>query len=112
MSSAYDSPDGQCPIALEALALLFRADAARVGQLVLALSPPTRARLAMFCFVRGHLRDLGLVIASHCEEQMLSHVAGAAGAHVHAQARARSAQGGPVLGEASRRNKITLAGAA
>jgi hypothetical protein len=65
-----------------------------------------RARLALFCFGRAHMREIGVAIAATCEEDVLVEIGAAAGAALFAISRER-----PVLdkGPSHARPKISLA---
>jgi hypothetical protein len=45
--------------------------------------------LALFCYGRAHLRELGLAVAACCDQQSLVQVAGRLGHVLHAQSRQR-----------------------
>ena len=104
--SAQEEP---CPVPDEMLGRLYRANEARVADLVAALSPRQRANLATFCYRRGHLRELGLMIARTCDRPALVEAAGTAGGVMydqsHQHAFAASAERRPAPG----RSRISLA---
>lgn len=59
-----------------------------IPEIAMAIDGRTRARLAVFCFSRGHLREKGLSIASVCRWSDLvaessSHVAENLHTHAH-----------------------------
>ena len=82
--SAQEEP---CPVPDEMLGHLYRSNEARVAAMVGTLAAPQRAHLAIFCYHRGHLRDLGLMIARTCDLQTLVEVAGTAGSVLFDQSR-------------------------
>jgi hypothetical protein len=78
-----------CPIPLEALGQLYRANAADVAYLLDGLSQDRRARLALFCYSRAHLRGLALTIAGTCDARRLGELAGTLGQVLATQCRAK-----------------------
>ena len=79
----------ECPISLEMLGELYRADAATVPEMVGNLSQDRRARLALFCYTRAHLRGLALTIAGTCDARRLGELAGTLGQVLAVQCRAK-----------------------
>ena len=67
-----------CPVSDHILARLYRGSAADVETIVSDLPEPTRARLAVFCYTRAHLREIGRQTAALCSPQILLRVAGPA----------------------------------
>lgn len=63
----------------EFLAKLYRSTPAEARTLALTLFAPDRARLAIFCNAKAHLRAHGRAIASVCTEASLLDVGGLAG---------------------------------
>jgi hypothetical protein len=61
-----DFEDG-CPVPVEMLGRLYRADAETVPSLVAGIPQRTRARLAVFLYGRMHTRELGVRVAATCE---------------------------------------------
>src|SRR6185436_1919426 len=70
--------------------------------------PDVRAALAMYCYRRGHLKGIGLAIASTCNLYDLETVGGTAGAALFARSR-ETAPPPPVASQYVARQKITLA---
>jgi len=60
-----------CPVPDHFLARLYRSTAAEARDLCLPLPDPVRARLALFCSARVHLRDLARTIAATCPRSTL-----------------------------------------
>lgn len=110
MTSRYKPNEPVCPIPLENLSLLLRSNDERVASLVQQLPSVQMAALAIYCSGRGHMRRLGLLVASQCSETALRQVAGAAGEALFERSRDRSTfdmdPGAPV------KRKISLARAA
>lgn len=108
--AAEAEPD--CPVSLDILGRLYRADSAAIADMVSLLPEDRRARLAMFCYARAHLRELGLTIAESCNETRLAELAGVLGQVLAAQCRAKVRTFGADFGSRIvARPKISLAGA-
>ena len=71
--------DENCPIPLETLGLLYRVPEA-ADEALSQFTPRTRARLALYCAQRSHLRTIGFTVASTCELSDLYTIGGKAGA--------------------------------
>jgi hypothetical protein len=78
-----------CPISDDLLGQVYRAGPLGLEGLVADLSSMQRAQLALFCYGRAHLRELGLAVAACCDQQSLSQVAGRLGQVLYAQSRQR-----------------------
>jgi hypothetical protein len=85
---------------------LYAAHASGIGPLVAELPDAERARLALFCYQRAHLRAIGLAVAATCDQWSLVNAAGRAGDALFASSR-RSPTLGQVLPIG--RRKISLA---
>lgn len=81
-------PDADCPVSLEDLGDLYRADPDSVLQSVRDFPEEKRVRLALFCYNRSHLRKLALTIASSVDPARLGELAGTMGEVLAAQCRA------------------------
>jgi hypothetical protein len=68
-----------CPISTDALVAIYRADSSLLAETVAALSPLVRARLALHCYGRAHLRDISLTVAASCAPADLERLAGVTG---------------------------------
>ena len=92
-----------------ALERLYGAATQSAAEIVADLTASERARLAVFCYGRAHLNEIGLAIAATCElEQLLGAATSAtAGRAIFAQSRDRTLTAGKPLG---RRVAISLAG--
>jgi hypothetical protein len=51
----------------EVLARLIRADARNIPEIVSPLPAQQRAQIAVFCYSRGHLHQIGLAVAATCD---------------------------------------------
>jgi hypothetical protein len=72
--------DSTLPVAEALFAQIIGCAPQEVAPLVGALSEPARARLALFCNARAHLRQIGHAIADTCSEGALLREGGQAGA--------------------------------
>jgi hypothetical protein len=104
-----DFEDG-CPVPVETLGRLYRADAETLPNLVVGIPQRTRALLAVFLYGRMHTRELGVRVASMCEAALLMQIAGTLGEVIYAQSRTGYER--PTYGEDRRpsRSAISLAG--
>jgi hypothetical protein len=68
-----------CPIPADVLMVLYRSEAEVAVDLARALPNHVRARLALHCYSRAHLRPLGLAIAGSCNPGDLERLAGMTG---------------------------------
>jgi hypothetical protein len=91
------------------LARLLRATAQDVAGIVAPLPARQRAHLAMFCYRRAHLHEIGFAIAATCDQHALMQAApsNAAGNLIFAQSRERPKPAGRVV--SGPRSRITLA---
>lgn len=90
----------------ETIGQLHRTKGHDIEPIVSPFSAEQRARLALFCFSRAHMREIGVAIAATCELDVLAEIGAAAGAALFTISRER-----PVLdkGPAHGRPKVTLA---
>jgi hypothetical protein len=108
MRISRDSDSDPCPVPDSKLGELYRASKAGLPELIATVTPDVRAALAMYCYRRGHLKSIGLAIASTCDSYDLETVGGTAGAALYARSRETT----PALAAPSpyvARQKITLA---
>jgi hypothetical protein len=108
MRISRDSDSDPCPVTDDLLGELYRANKNGLPELIATVSPDVRAALAMYCYRRGHLKGIGLAIASTCNLYDLETVGGTAGAALHARSR-EAAPAAPVASQYVARQKITLA---
>jgi len=90
------------------LTRLMRATAQDAASIVAPLPPSQRAHLAMFCYRRAHLQEIGLAIAATCDQHALMEAAppSAAGTLIYAQSRQRPKSAERANGP---RSRITVA---
>jgi hypothetical protein len=108
MRISRDSDSDPCPVPDNMLGELYRANKNGLTELIATVSPDVRARLALYCYRRGHLNGIGLAIASTCALYDLETSGGAAGAALYARSR-ETAPAAPVASQYVARQKITLA---
>ena len=108
MRISRDSDSDPCPVTDDLLGELYRANKNGLPELIATVSPDVRAALAMYCYRRGHLKSIGLAIASTCDLYDLETVGGTAGAALFARSR-EVAPAAPVASQYVARQKITLA---
>ena len=76
-----------CPIGDELFGELYRRSKQGLPVLVATVPPDIRAMLALFCYRRSHLHEMGLAIAVSCNEDDLVWSGGRAGAALFAKSR-------------------------
>jgi len=108
MRISRDSDSDPCPVTDDLLGELYRANKNGLPELIATVSPDVRAALAMYCYRRGHLKGIGLAVASTCDLYDLETVGGTAGAALFARSR-EVAPAPPVASQYVARQKITLA---
>jgi hypothetical protein len=108
MRISRDSDSDPCPVTDNLLGELYRANKNGLAELIATVSPDVRAALALYCYRRGHLKGIGLTIASTCELYHLETSGGTAGATLYARSR-EAAPATPVASQYVARQKITLA---
>jgi hypothetical protein len=97
-----------CPVPDQTLGKLYASPKRDLPEILATLPELQRARLALFCHARAHLREMGLAIAATCEEGDLVEIAGRLGAVVFRQSRDPFEQV-PEHNPRFRRRAITLA---
>ena len=108
MNINSDSHSDPCPVTDDVLGALYRSSKDGLPELIATVSPKVRAALAIYCYRRGHLKGIGLAIASTCNEYDLMTWGGTAGAALYARSRETAATP-PVASQYVARQTITLA---
>ena len=108
MRISRDSDSDPCPVSDDMLGSLYRASKHGLPELIATVTPDVRAALALYCYRRGHLKSIGLAIASTCDIYDLETAGGAAGAALFARSR-EVTPAPPVASQYVARQKITLA---
>jgi hypothetical protein len=96
-----------CPVTDQMLGEIYRASAHGLNELIATVPPTARALLAVFCYRRAHLAQIGLAIAATCEEDDLTSLGGNAGAMLFERSR-KAPQSRLTDAGTSNRRKITL----
>ncbi|MCJ2034625.1 hypothetical protein [Methylobacterium sp. J-068] len=99
-----------CPVSLDLLGRVYRADAEKLLILIADIPEKVRARLAAYLYGRSHTHELGLKVGATCTMAALSGVEGPLGAAIYAQSRQTYAR--PTHGETrpTFARKVSLAG--
>ena len=102
--------DEVCPVSLELLGALYRADDETLGELLSDFPDKTRGRLAVYLYGRSHTHELGIRIAAGCDGSVLRRAAGIVGNVLYEQSRQTYAR--PSYGEnrIASRSKVSLGG--
>ncbi len=74
-----EDPAGDCPVPIDTLSRVYRAEPEALSDQVAGIPEATRARLAIYLYGRSHTRRLGVQIAATCEGSSLRRVAGFVG---------------------------------
>jgi hypothetical protein len=77
-TSVHADDEIACPVSDNLVARLMRADAGEVAKIALELPEAMRSRLAAFCYLRAHLREIGRELATFCAASSLIREAGPA----------------------------------
>lgn len=102
-----------CPVSLELLTALYRAEPGKIGGMIADLTGQQRAQLAIYCYGRAHFRELGLAIAANCDAAALVNFAGVVGQVLSRQSRGRIQEFGfDGTKPSGMRRRVTLARAA
>src|SRR3954470_4041717 len=81
--------DQQRNISEDVVGRLHRSNGRDVDQILADFSEDQRARLALFCYGRVHMREIGLAVAATCELGSLIDAGGQAGQTLYMLARER-----------------------
>lgn len=100
--------DEECPISVEKLGEMYRANPNGLSELIVTVPPTVRGMLAMYCYRRAHLSSIAIAIAATCEEDDLTRFGGNAGSVLFAKSRETVSAPRQATPTSSRR-KITLA---
>ena len=103
-----ETDNDPCPVTDDMLGELYRSSKGGLAELIATVSPDVRAALALYCYRRGHLKGIGLTIASTCELYDLETLGGTAGAALFARSR-EVEPAAPAASHYVARQKITLA---
>jgi hypothetical protein len=110
-------PDVDCPVSLEVLGAVYRADDFDLPLILEEIQPLQRAQLAAYLYGKSHMHKLGLKVAKSCDRDDLIRVAGEIGSVIHGQAHLKPARPVPEVAPQLRaktppgQKKVSLAGA-
>jgi len=91
----HDYSETTCPVPEHVLSAIHRATPHEALNIAKLLPGVQRARLALFCYARTHLRDAGLAIAIGCSDEDLVREGGIAGQALIVQRTLPKADRGP-----------------
>ncbi|MBE7199073.1 MAG: hypothetical protein INR70_14905 [Parafilimonas terrae] len=112
-------PEIDCPVSLEVLGSVYRADEYDLPEILGRIPPLKRAQLATYLYGKSHMHQLGLKVARSCDREDLIRVAGEIGSVIHGQAHIKPSK--PAVDPAAAltkhkplpgQKKVSLAGAA
>src|SRR4051794_890458 len=104
-------PDPNCPVSLDLLGAVYRADEYDLPEILAQIPPLTRAKLAAYLYGKSHMHQLGLTVARACERDDLIRAAGEIGSVIHGQSRLPPPKAAPEpAAAAGAPKKISLAG--
>lgn len=105
--------DPDCPVSLDLLGEVYRADAYDLPGILEAIPATTRAKLAVYLYGKSHMHQLGLTVARACSRDDLVRVAGEIGSVVHGQSQLKAPKAAtPAPTAAPQPKKISLGGSA
>lgn len=114
MNRAYpvsaEDPASDCPVSIDMLSRLYRADPEALSDQLSGIPEATRARLAVYLYGRSHTRQLGVRIAATCEGASLRRVAGFVGNALHDLSRQNPCTWSEASPSTGGRRTISLAG--
>ena len=87
--------DPECPVSLELLGKVYRADEYDLPEILESIPPLTRAKLAAYLYGKSHMHQLGLTVARACEREELIQAAGEIGSVIHGQSRLKPSRPAP-----------------
>ncbi len=112
-------PEIDCPVSLEVLGSVYRADEYDLPMILEQIPPLKRAQLATYLYGKSHMHQLGLKVARSCDREDLIRVAGEIGSVIHGQAHLKPSKPTPDPAAALTKHKplpgqkkVSLAGAA
>lgn len=105
-------PDPACPVSLDLLGAVYRAEPEDLPEILAEIPPTTRARLAVYLYGKSHMHQLGLSVARACERDDLVRVAGEIGSVVYGQAQMKPSRPAVQTPAAAPVRKISLGGSA
>lgn len=114
MNRAYpvsaEDPAGDCPVPIDTLNQLYRAEPEALSDQLGGIPEATRARLAIYLYGRSHTRRLGVQIAATCEGSSLRRAAGFVGNALYDLSRQNPATWSEAAPSNGARRGVSLAG--
>ncbi|MCJ2101186.1 hypothetical protein, partial [Methylobacterium sp. E-046] len=99
-----------CPVPLELVAQLTRAEPDARLSLLDGLTEMTRARLAVWLYGRSHTHEIGVRVAATCEEATLRNIAGLVGSQLYELSRQPYAAASHGMNGGGGRRQVSLGG--
>lgn len=99
-----------CPVPLELVARLNRAEPDARADLLDGLSAVKRARLAVWLYGRNHTREMGVRVAATCDEATLCDIAGLVGSQLYELSRRPYAASSHGMHGVGGRRQVSLGG--
>ncbi|MDV2982754.1 UNVERIFIED_CONTAM: hypothetical protein Q9R58_00410 [Methylobacteriaceae bacterium AG10] len=87
--------DPECPVSLELLGEVYRADEYDLPYILETIPALTRAKLAAYLYGKSHMHQLGLKVARACERDDLIRAVGEIGSVIYGQSRLKPAPAAP-----------------
>lgn len=87
--------DPECPVSLELLGEVYRADEYDLPYILETIPALTRAKLAAYLYGKSHMHQLGLKVARACERDDLIRAVGEIGSVIYGQSRLKPAPATP-----------------
>ncbi|MBD8907725.1 hypothetical protein [Methylorubrum zatmanii] len=87
--------DPECPVSLELLGEVYRADEYDLPYILETIPALTRAKLAAYLYGKSHMHQLGLKVARACEREDLIRAVGEIGSVIHGQSRLKPTEAPP-----------------
>ena len=84
--------DPDCPVSLDLLGEVYRADEYDLPEILARIPVLTRARLAAYLYGKSHMHQLGLKVARACERDDLIRAVGEIGSVIHGQSQLKPAK--------------------
>lgn len=89
--------DPECPVSLELLGEVYRADEYDLPYILETIPALTRAKLAAYLYGKSHMHQLGLKVARACEREDLIRAVGEIGSVIYGQSRLKPNQAAPEI---------------
>ena len=101
------SESDDLPITDDLFLNIIKAEKSDLFALLATMSPGVRTSLALYCYRRSHLCEVGLAIAATCDEDDLGHLGGGAGIQLFRRSR-QSPDHAAIPSHSVSRRRVTL----